>query len=272
MARPKPRLPPVTMTLRMRTRQFASLADRQGRYEADHHRNLVLGQGGATAFEDFPPQRSDLSAGAAGLRLFLQDNLGHDDRAREGILSRAHERHPHVRMPIDDRLDLFGMDLQAADIDDAAFSADEMVAIAAQLQHVAGVHESFMVCQRRNRAADILGRSSVRTYLQRSVYDLHLYVAGLADHAGRKSFETVIDVEADARFGRSIGVADPCLRIESTKIVEDRLVRDLPRQPNILRRNCIACRAHQRTPPMRRRARDVRYATFAEAHEVTCRR
>src|SRR5712692_10449360 len=158
MARPKPRLPPVTMTLRMRTRQFASLADRQGRYEADHHRNLVLGQGGATTFEDFPPQRSDLSAGAAGLRLFLQDNLGHDDRAREGILPRAHER-----MPIDDRLDLFGMDLQAADIDDATFSADEMVAIAAQLQHVAGVHESFMVCQRRNRAADILGRSPVRT-------------------------------------------------------------------------------------------------------------
>ena len=46
-------------------------------------------------------------------------------------------------MAIDDRLDLLGMHLQAADIDDAAAPADEDIAVAAQFDHVAGVDEAI---------------------------------------------------------------------------------------------------------------------------------
>ena len=48
-------------------------------------------------------------------------------------------------MAVDHRLDLLGMHLQAADIDDAAAPADEEVAAAAQLDHVAGVDEALRV-------------------------------------------------------------------------------------------------------------------------------
>ena len=50
-------------------------------------------------------------------------------------------------MPIDDRLDFFGMNLQAADIDDAAAAAGEDIAIAAPLHHVAGIDEAVVIAQ-----------------------------------------------------------------------------------------------------------------------------
>ena len=58
-------------------------------------------------------------------------------------------------VPVDDGFDLLGMNLQAADIDDAAAPADEVVAVAAQLDHVAGVDEAIGVGQRRGASADI---------------------------------------------------------------------------------------------------------------------
>ena len=75
-----------------------------------------------------------------------------------GLLLRPHQRHAHLRMPVDHRLDLLGMNLQAADIDDAAAAADEVVAVAAQLHHVAGVDEAVGVARaprvaRRDSAA-----------------------------------------------------------------------------------------------------------------------
>ena len=42
MARPRPRLPPVTMTLRMRARQFAGRGHVELRNEAHQDRDLVL--------------------------------------------------------------------------------------------------------------------------------------------------------------------------------------------------------------------------------------
>src|SRR4051812_19842518 len=41
IARPRPRLPPVTTTLRIAPRELAALRDRQRRDEADRGRNLV---------------------------------------------------------------------------------------------------------------------------------------------------------------------------------------------------------------------------------------
>ena len=65
-----------------------------------------------------------------------------------GLRRDSRARHPHVGMPVDHRLDLLGMNLQAADIDDAAAPADEVIAVAAQLDHVAGVDEAVGVGQR----------------------------------------------------------------------------------------------------------------------------
>ena len=55
-------------------------------------------------------------------------------------------------MAVDHRLDLLRMHLQPADIDDAVAPADEVVALAAQLDHVAGVDEAVGVAERRPRA------------------------------------------------------------------------------------------------------------------------
>ena len=52
-------------------------------------------------------------------------------------------------MPVDHGFDFLGMNLQAADIDDAAAPADEVITVAAQFDHVAGVDESVLVGQRR---------------------------------------------------------------------------------------------------------------------------
>ena len=68
-----------------------------------------------------------------------------------GLLRDLRARHPHLGMPVDHGLDLLGMNLQPADIDDAAAPADEVIAVAAQLDHVAGVDEAFGVGERRPR-------------------------------------------------------------------------------------------------------------------------
>ena len=52
-------------------------------------------------------------------------------------------------MPVDDGFDFLGVNLEAADIDDAAAAADEVIAVAAQFHHVAGVDKAFVVSQRQ---------------------------------------------------------------------------------------------------------------------------
>ncbi len=51
-------------------------------------------------------------------------------------------------MPVDHRLDLFRMDLQSADIDDATLAADEVITLAAPLDNVAGVDKAVGVGKR----------------------------------------------------------------------------------------------------------------------------
>ena len=78
------------------------------------------------------------------------------------------------RMAVDHRLDLLGMNLQAADIDDAAAAADEEVAIAAPLHHVAGIDEAVAIRARRTLRAEIALRRARRADPQRTVDDLQL--------------------------------------------------------------------------------------------------
>ena len=120
------------------------------------------------------------------------------------------------------------MDLHSADIDDAAPAADEVVALAAPLDDVAGVDEAVVAGERRRARADIARRRTAGANSQRALDDPHLdAVARSADEGGGKAGEAVIDVESDARFGRSIGVADARMRKHCAQGVEDRLVGDL---------------------------------------------
>src|SRR6202022_3577114 len=120
-----------------------------------------------------------------------------------------------------------GMDLQPADVDDAAAPADEVVALAAQLDDVAGVNEAPVVCERRCIGADIGARRAVGADLERTVDDLHLdAVAVPPDKVGGKTFAPVVYRETDAGLGRSIGMADRRMRKRPGQAVEPPLASD----------------------------------------------
>src|ERR1700724_4072917 len=120
MPSPRPRLPPVTMTLRSvsgMAHELAAGADREHRHEADRGRDLVLAEIVAAEPQDLALEC--LAAGVlAGTRV-AQHDVGNDQRAGDRALAPAHERHAHLRMAVDHRFDLLGRDLEAADIDDA---------------------------------------------------------------------------------------------------------------------------------------------------------
>src|SRR5437660_7884324 len=106
------------------------------RDETDCSGNLVLRQPLPTGLHDLELESvgSLRRVAIAGRR--PENDVGNDNRAGEGILARAHERHSHGRVPVDDSLDFLGMYLQPTDIDNPAAPADEVVAIAAQLDKV----------------------------------------------------------------------------------------------------------------------------------------
>src|SRR2546426_1103224 len=109
-------------------------------------------------------------------------------------------------MAIDHRLDFLGMDLQSADIDDAAASPDEIIALTAQLQEIAGVHEAFGIEQRRAFGSEIMAGGAGRADSKRTVHYLHVHVAVLSrtrawpEHARRKTFTFVVHLKSHARF------------------------------------------------------------------------
>ena len=158
-------------------------------------------------------------------------------------------------MSIDRGLDFLGMHLQSADIDDSILAADEVIALAAPFHDVAGVDEALTVRERGNVGSDIAGRRSRRAQPQRGAHDLDVDIAiAVIDEMRGKAFEAVIHLEADARLGRRIGVAETSLRIDRAQIVEHRLVRDFAGQADIARRDRPRRRPHQDAPPMGRRA------------------
>ena len=63
-------------------------------------------------------------------------------------------------------------------------------------------------------------------------------------------------------------MADAGLRKHRAQTVEDRLVGNLTRKPDIARRNGADRRAHQRAPPMRRGAGKVGDATMRQPRKM----
>ena len=113
-----------------------------------------------TGLEDFALQRLDARGCVDAPRFAFHNDIGDHDRAREGILSRSRARHLYARMTVDHRLDLLGMDLQAADVNDTVPSADEIISVTAQFDHIAGVDEAVLICEGLARAAEIADRIS----------------------------------------------------------------------------------------------------------------
>ena len=98
------------------------------------------------------------------------------------------------------------MDLLAADIDDAFAAADEVVAVAALLDQVAGVDEA--IGYREIVVAEIAGGGARGTDAQGALLDAQFGLgAGLADIGGGETGEAVADVEADPGLGGGEGVA-----------------------------------------------------------------
>src|SRR6266853_1026721 len=151
MPRPSPRLPPVTMTLRIRPGELAGGGNVERGHEMDDRRYFVPRQGLATGIENLVFQSLGLGYAGRG----LDHDIGDDDGPGDRALARLDQRHADRGMAVDHRLDLFGVDLEAADIDDPAAAADEMVAAVAQLDHVAGIDEAVGAAERLGHAAEI---------------------------------------------------------------------------------------------------------------------
>src|SRR5438309_354751 len=116
IARPSPRLPPVTITLRM-TDQLASGGKLERRHETDCRRNLVAGQAIVANSKDLALVGR---AQAARGRIVFQNDICNDQRTSNRASSWAHHRHADCRVPVDGCLDFLRVDLQSADVDRAA--------------------------------------------------------------------------------------------------------------------------------------------------------
>ena len=195
-------------------------------------------------------------------------HFGGDERAGDRVLAREDAARADRRVGVERRLDLFGMNLGAADVDDPAAPADEDITIAAALDHVAAVDEALGVVQRRRVRADVAQRRAVRFDAQRAVDDLHRDLAALFEQRSGKAGAAVADGERDARFGGGVGVLDARVRIERAQGGEHGVVGDLAREPHGLGIDAARLSAHQNLAPMRRRARNVLGARFAQADEV----
>src|SRR5207244_8366399 len=97
--RPRPRLPPVTMTLR-RTGQLAGDGNLERRNETDGRRNLVGGQVIATELEDLTLEVHHLAPGTARVGISLQDDVGDDERTGNGHTPGLHHRHADRRVSV----------------------------------------------------------------------------------------------------------------------------------------------------------------------------
>src|SRR3989454_11068197 len=111
-------------------------------------------------------------------------------------------------MAVDHRLNLLGVDLQPADIDDSAPATEEVVAVAASFHDVASVDEALMVHERGAVLVDIAEGGAGGTHPQRPIFDLHFHLAARADQTHRKALETIIDFESHACLRRGIRMAD----------------------------------------------------------------
>src|SRR6266852_3352981 len=111
MARPIPRLPPVTTTLCILAGQLAGWRHVERRNEAYHRRHLVIRKRPATIRHDLVPNR-----GLQAIRRRRENDVGDHDGTGDWAAARSDPRHTNLLMPIYDGLDLLGMNLEPADI------------------------------------------------------------------------------------------------------------------------------------------------------------
>src|SRR5580704_16226544 len=127
--RPRPRLPPVTITLRMAS-HLAGGGNLERGNEPDRRRDLVRGQGVVTELKDLALEVDNLAA-SGGIGLAFQDDVGGDQRSDDGTPGGPHHRHSYRRVAVDRRFDFLRVDLQHSNVDDAAPSTQEVVPVAA---------------------------------------------------------------------------------------------------------------------------------------------
>src|SRR3984957_8173295 len=109
MPRPSPRLPPVTMTLRMGADQLSRFCHREVRHKIDRGWNLVLCQFAAAKLKDLALQHGHVAIGRLWRR--LQHHIRHHQSADDRVLLHAHQRDADFGVAIDDRFNLFRMHL-----------------------------------------------------------------------------------------------------------------------------------------------------------------
>src|SRR6516165_7077696 len=202
----------------------------------------------------------------------VYDYICDNDRASNRVLARLNEGHFHARMAINYGLDLLRVDLLATDVNDPVRSADEIITVAAQLHHVAGIDKAGFVGE-GTCITEVTNRGPGRSDAERAVFELHLHFgARLSDQGRRETSETVADSEGDAGLCRSEGMGDCCLRVNGPQVVQNCLVRDFSRQPNVARRNSASHWAHKGASPMGRSSGDMCHTACAGSRQkVPCR-
>src|SRR5262249_12793683 len=99
MPRPSPRLPPVTMTLRIVARQLAARGERERRDKADGGRHLVARELTDAHFDDLAPQALGVRAVVA-VEMLAQHDVGDHHRPGDRIAARVHQRDPYCWMTV----------------------------------------------------------------------------------------------------------------------------------------------------------------------------
>src|SRR5579884_1224684 len=146
MPRPRPRLPPVTITLRIGTHQLSGFGDGQRRNKVDRGGHFVGRQ-------TLSAEQQDVFLKAAsgmlpGLRRGVQNDIGNHEGSSYRVLPGAHERHSYVGMLVNHRLDFLRVYFESSHIDNAISPPDEIVAIPAQLNHIARIHKAVRLTER----------------------------------------------------------------------------------------------------------------------------
>src|ERR1700678_3705602 len=174
MARPRPRLPPVTMTLRTGTHQLPGGGELQLPNEAQAGRDLVGGQDAPARFQKIVLDVLGLRRVERRAHRVLENHFGDHDGAGDRTALRADQRHAYPWIGVQDTLDFLRIYLHAADVDDAAFAPTEVKAAVLEFDQVAGIDESIVACQPESRRAEVPRGSSVRSNAQRALLYLHL--------------------------------------------------------------------------------------------------
>ena len=166
--------------------QLSGRGDIERADEPDHRGDLVGRQRRPAIGQDLS---ADLVA-PAGVTAFSQNDVGDHDGAGDRAAPGFGARHADLSMPVDDGFYFFRMNLEAADINDAAAPSHEVVSTTTQFDHVAGIDEPICIGQRRGVWADIGTGGSGRANPERSVFDFHFdATAVLPDQGGGETFQ-----------------------------------------------------------------------------------